>query len=80
MDGIIKMIVHIVTHPNARNPRVEKDLLDTIHVYTKQPPLEGKANKEAIESLATYFHVKKSSVILLSGHTSKHKRVEIKGI
>lgn len=75
-----KMKISVITHPNAKRPRVEKDLLNTIHVYVSAPPLEGKANKAVIEALADYFHIKKSQVILISGEKSKNKFFDIIGV
>ncbi len=74
------MKLTIIAHPNAKNPRVETDLLGTLHVYVNAPPLEGKANKAVVEALAEYYTVKKSAITLLSGHKSKNKRFEIMGI
>ncbi len=71
------MKISVIAHPNAKKPRVEKDLLNALHVYVSQPPLEGKANKAVIEALAAHFHVKKSNVLLLSGEKSKNKLFEI---
>ena len=71
------MQISIITHPNAKRPRIEQDLLGALHVYVNAPPLEGKANKAVIEALAEYYKVKKSAVTLLSGHKSKQKRFEI---
>lgn len=68
------MQVSVITHPNSKRPRIEEDLTGMLHVYVSAPPLEGRANAAARESLAGYYKVKKASVILLSGHTSKHKR------
>jgi len=67
----------VIAHPNSRKPRIEKDLLENLHVYVSQPPLEGKANKAVIEALAEYFRVKKNCVRLLSGEKSKQKVFEI---
>lgn len=67
------MKISVIAHPNSKKPRVDKDLLNTFHVYVSEPPLEGKANKAVIEALAEYFHIKKSNVILLSGEKSKRK-------
>lgn len=72
------MNISVITHPNSKKPRVEADLLGMLHVYVMAPPLEGKANLAAIETLAKHFGVKKSDVTLLSGHTNKHKRFEIR--
>lgn len=74
------MKISIIVHPNAKKPRVEKDLLNTLHIYVKEPPLEGRANKAAIEALAAHFYVKKSQVILLSGEKSKNKLFDIIGV
>jgi len=67
----------VIAHPNAKNPRIEKDLLDVLHVYVHEPPLEGKANHAVILALADYFHVRKRNVQLVTGATGKHKIVEI---
>ena len=71
------MKVTIVAHPNAKKPRIEKDMLGTLHIYVNQPPLEGKANKAIIESLAKFFNTKKNKIMLLSGEKSKNKLFEI---
>jgi uncharacterized protein (TIGR00251 family) len=65
--------ISIIAHPNSKKPRIEKDLLDTLHVYVSEPPLEGKANNAIRESLADYFNVKKSAVLIVSGEKSKNK-------
>lgn len=74
------MRIAIVAHPNAKKPRVEKDLLNILHVYVNAPPLEGKANKAVIEALANYFNIKKGNIILLSGERSKNKLFEIREV
>jgi hypothetical protein len=72
------MRVSVVTHPNSKKPRIEKDLLENIHIYVSEPPLEGKANKAVVEAIAQYFKVKKKNVVLFAGHKSKHKLFEIR--
>ncbi|MEK7558709.1 MAG: DUF167 domain-containing protein [Patescibacteria group bacterium] len=78
------MKISVIAHPNSkktlpagRQARVEKDLLETLHVYVSQPPLEGKANRAVIEALAEYFKVKRNYVRLLSGEKSRVKLFEI---
>ena len=71
------MKISIIAHPNSRKPRIEEDLLGTLHVYVNAPPLEGKANRAVIEALADYFNVKKSSVLFIAGTKSKTKTFEI---
>jgi hypothetical protein len=71
------MRISIITHPNAKNPRIETDLLGQLHIYVQAPPLEGKANQATIESLAKHFGTKKGNIILLRGQKSKMKVFEI---
>lgn len=71
------MKISVIVHPNAKRERVEKDLLETLHVYVNQPPLEGKANRATIEALAEYFKTNRSNVKLISGSNSKYKLFEI---
>lgn len=71
------MKVSIICHPNSKRPRIEIDLLGTLHVHVNQPPLEGKANLAVIEALAKHYNVRKADVQLIAGHKSKIKLLEI---
>jgi hypothetical protein len=71
------MQITVIVHPNSKNPRIEKDMFHTLHVYVTAPPLEGKANKAVIDSLAKYFGTKKSNVFMLRGGKSKNKVFEV---
>lgn len=71
------MKITVIVHPNAKTPRIEVDLLQTIHVFVNKPPIEGQANRATTLALADYFHIKTSSVKLISGAKSKYKVFEI---
>lgn len=71
------MKLTVFVHPNSKKPRIDKDLLGSLHVYVNQPPLEGKANKAVVEALAKEFKVSKSQVLLVRGEKSKVKIFEI---
>ena len=71
------MKISVIAHPNAKKPRIEIDLLDTLHVYVNAPPLEGKANRALIEALAEHFQTKRSNILLISGEKSKNKLFEV---
>ncbi|MCL4384217.1 DUF167 domain-containing protein [Patescibacteria group bacterium] len=71
------MKVSVITHPHAKQPRIETDLLGQLHVYVLEPPLEGRANEAVIEALAAHFHTKKNRIFLLSGASAKRKIFEI---
>ena len=71
------MRISVIAHPNSRRPRIEKDLLNMLHVYVKEPPLEGQANEATIAALSDYFHTKKNNIALVAGAKSKTKIFEI---
>jgi len=66
--------VKIVT--NAPRNKVKQEA-GRYKVYVTAPPVDGKANLKLIEVLAEYFDVKKSSISIKYGHTSRYKVVEI---
>lgn len=71
------MKITVIAHPNSKKLRIDKDLLDNLHVYVREPPLGGRANQAVVESLAKYFKTNKRRVVLLSGEKSKVKTFEI---
>jgi len=50
---------------------------DYYTVCVKEPPIQGKANKAIIKTIAEYFKIPISRVILLSGMSSDRKVFEI---
>ena len=53
---------------------------DAVKVRVKCAPVDGKANKELVETLAEAFGLPKSKVMFKSGETSKQKRILLTGI
>jgi uncharacterized protein len=51
-----------------------------VKVALAAPPVEGAANKALVEFLARALDVPRSSVSLVSGHTSRRKVVRVLGI
>lgn len=48
-----------------------------LKVYVTAPPTDNQANIAVIEVLAEYFHKPKSKVIIISGQTTREKRIQI---
>lgn len=71
------MRLNVIVHPNSKKPRVVKDIMGQINIYVSSPPLEGKANRETIKALATYFKVMENRIRLISGTKSKIKLFEV---
>ena len=51
-----------------------------VHVRIAAPPVDGAANDELIETLARALRVSKRAVEIVSGATSRSKRVRIEGL
>jgi uncharacterized protein (TIGR00251 family) len=76
-DGII-LSLHI--QPRASKNEVCGVQDNSLKIRLTSPPVDGAANKLCREFLAGIFDVPKSAVKLISGETSRHKRVYIQGI
>ncbi|MFC1841503.1 DUF167 domain-containing protein [Candidatus Dependentiae bacterium] len=50
---------------------------DTLKCYLKSPPEKGLANKELIKMIAKAVGVTKSDVEIISGATSRNKKIKI---
>ncbi len=53
---------------------------DAVKIALASPPVDGKANKELCAMLAKLCNVPKADVSVLSGETSRSKRVGIRGV
>ena len=73
-DGIV-LNLHI--QPRASKSEVCGVQGDALKLRLTSPPVDGAANKLCREFLAELFHVPKSAVEIISGETSRHKRVKI---
>jgi len=49
-------------------------------VRVRSAPVDGKANKELVETIADAFGLPKSRVSFKSGETSKTKRILLSGV
>jgi len=71
------MKIFVKVKPKAWEERIEK--MDDTHyiVCTKNIPEKGKANEGVIRLLSIYFSIPKSSIIIVSGKTSRLKIINI---
>jgi len=76
--------IRVKVKPSAKQERVEKleSLFKTegsvdFIVAVKEPPVEGRANEAVLKALAKYLGVARSSMRIISGHSSRTKSVEI---
>lgn len=71
------MRLNIRVTPRAKKNAIK--ILDNgvVKVYLTVPPIDGKANAALIELLAEEWNLKPTQVILVSGHQSRDKIVEV---
>ena len=68
-------VISCHVQPNASKTSVVGMYGPDLKVALKSPPVDGKANKELCRFFADTFDLPKSSVELLSGQTSRKKRI-----
>ncbi len=76
-DGVI---LNVRAAPRSSRAGLDGTVGDAVKVRVRSAPVDGKANKELIETLADAFRVAKSAVSFVSGETSKTKRVLLRGV
>lgn len=75
-EGGIVLNLHI--QPRASKNEVCGLQDNALKIRLTSPPVDGAANKLCREFLADLFDVPKSAVEIVSGETSRHKRVRIR--
>jgi uncharacterized protein (TIGR00251 family) len=76
-DGSLILTLHI--QPGARRSGIAGLHGEALKIRLAAPPVDGKANAELLGFLAKACGVPRSAVGLLSGETSRAKRVRISG-
>jgi uncharacterized protein (TIGR00251 family) len=65
--------------PRASKSEVVGEIEGSLKVRISAPPVDGAANVEVVKVLAKAFGVAKSNVSIVSGETSKTKRIRVVG-
>ena len=74
------IVLNVKAQPRSSNAGIDGLLGDAVKVRIRCAPVDGKANKELVETLADAFDLPKSRVIFKSGETSKTKRILLQGL
>ncbi len=72
--------VSVKVQPNASKDRVVGEHADQLKIAVTVAPEKGKANKAVIKVLSKLLGVKSSDIEILSGETSRDKKVFIRNI
>ncbi|MCF6156265.1 MAG: DUF167 domain-containing protein [Candidatus Brocadia sp.] len=74
------VILSIRTQPGSSKNRIIGEYGGRLKLAVTAAPEKGKANKAVIELLADTLHVHESSIHIISGETSRDKRLMIEGL
>jgi len=78
ISGGVTLDVRVI--PRARKSQVDGIRGQAVLVRLKAPPVDGAANAELIEVIASRLHVAKSQVSIVSGEHSRRKRLKVVGL
>lgn len=73
------MILQVKITPNSPTNSLIGWQENTLKIRIHAPPDKNKANEELIDFLAALLHLPKNHIQILSGHTSRLKKLEING-
>ena len=74
------IILNVKAQPRSSRAGIDGLIGDAVKVRIRCAPVDGKANRELVETLADAFDLPKSSVVFKSGETSKTKRILLAGV
>jgi uncharacterized protein (TIGR00251 family) len=77
-DGAILIDVRVI--PRAGRSGVAGTRGDALLVRLNSPPVDGAANAELVEVIATTLGVSKRAVSIVAGERSRRKRIRVEGI
>ena len=75
-DGLI---LSVYVQPRASRNQICGAQGEELKIRLTSPPVDGAANKRCREFVADLFEVSKSSVEIIAGETSRHKRLRVTG-
>ena len=70
------ILMRVMVLVSRGNESVEKEG-DNIHVFTKQPFEDNRANRDVIKQIAKYYSVPSSKVKIVTGLRSRKKILDI---
>lgn len=74
------VVLSVRAQPRSSRSGIDGLIGDAVKVRVRCAPVDGKANKELVETLADEFGIAKSAVAFKGGETSKNKRLLLRGV
>lgn len=67
----------VAVQPRSSRAAIEGEREGALRIRLTAPPVDGAANKQCVELLAKALHVPKSALEIVSGSSSKRKRIKL---
>jgi uncharacterized protein (TIGR00251 family) len=78
LNNYVEFQVRVI--PRASKTEIIGEMAGAVKVRISSPPVDGAANAELVKLFAKTLGVAKSNVEIVSGQTSKTKRIRINGV
>ena len=72
--------IQVKITPNSSKNAIIGWREEVLCIRIKAVPEKGRANEELIEFLSEQLHIPKSNIEIVSGHTSRRKKLKIEGM
>jgi uncharacterized protein len=69
------IILKVFVQPRSSRSMIAGQHGDALKIKLTAPPVDGAANKMCIQHLAKWLKISKSSIEIISGHSSRTKRL-----
>ena len=73
----MRKLIKVKVFSASKKQGIVQKSKDRLEVQVKAKPLMGRANKETIVALATYFNIPETNIKLIKGHKQRNKIFEI---
>lgn len=77
-EGAVRVQVH--AKPRARSSRIAGVRRGELIVHLAAPPVDGAANAELVDTIASALGLPRRDVVLVRGETARTKLVEVHGL
>ena len=74
------MVINVRAQPRSSRSGLDGVVGDALKVRVRAAPVDGKANREIVETLADAFGLPRRDVVFKGGETAKTKRILLRGM
>ncbi len=72
--------IKVRVNPRSSSAQISGSRGDVLAIRLTSPPVEGRANEELVRFLGKKLRVARSSITIVTGHSSREKVVFVEGV